>query len=652
MSVHDEKTLYGAGIVLRLRLVSAVIIVLLLLKVVVSGHLLARLERLRSITTDRLVPALALSSELQARIADIYLLSDRMPRIQRYRELDTLERLAADTFGPIRHTIEKLRERRIDSLSLDRLSAAVDDIARDADTMTQLTRQIVVRRNTLDAASRKLSSLREDLRLLIDPALDEATVAHYRGLQPAYAGRSLEPAEREAVRQAEVWRSTLMEISRRVAKIVDLSTALTQPGTDPDTVPLVQDRLRFELRSLPATIAPLAGITLHRQIGETAARLNTLIIGENQLLAQLEKLETESEETERLRIALNEYVGEISTAVGAVVANIEHLTDETVATFDRASSTMLIALGAIGILTIGTILIAGYLVVERQIGRRMNRLAQTVLEIAAGDTDTPVDIDGRDEIGEIARSLQVFKDNAHELRRSNEELERFAYAAAHDMRSPLRSIESLAEWTLEDERDTLSAEGEDNLKTLLARARRLATLQNDLLDYARAGEIDGSLSDVDIEELVAELGAMLDPDGNFDMSVRGAPLRVHTHAVPLRQIVLNLLNNAIKHHDRSSGALVVDVSWRDERVHVSISDDGPGIEPRFHERIFGLFQTLRSKDEVEGSGLGLSMVHKLVERYGGRIVVTSDPERVRGTTFTFDLPTRTCASAQVLKKAA
>ena len=97
---------------------------------------------------------------------------------------------------------------------------------------------------------------------------------------------------------------------------------------------------------------------------------------------------------------------------------------------------------------------------------------------------------------------------------------------------------------------------------------------------------------------------------------------------------------------------MVDVRLRDERLHVSISDDGPGIESRFHERIFGLFKTLKSKDEVEGSGLGLSMVQKLVDRYGGRIVVTSDPERVRGTTFAFDLPARTCASAPPLKKAA
>lgn len=652
MDARDVKVWYGTGIVQRLRLVSAVIIALLLLDAVGSGHLLARLERLRSVTAERLVPALALSSELQARIADIYLLSDRIPRVQSYRELDSLERLAADTFEPIRQTIGKLHERRIDPESLDRLSEAVDGIERDARTMTQLVRRIVVRRDALAGTSRTLSTLREDLRLLIDPALDEATVAHYRGLRPVYAGRSLGPAQRGTIRQSEAWRSTLMEISHRVARIVDLATTLTQLGIDLDTAPVMQDQLRFELRNLPTAIAPLAAGTPRRRIGEAASRLNTLIVGENRLLDHFERLKTEIEDMERVRTALNEYVGNMSTAVGAIVANIEHRTNEAVVTFDRTSRTMLIAVSAIRVLTIGTILIAGYLVVERQIGRRMNRLAHAVLEIAAGDTDAPVDVEGRDEIGEIARSLQVFKDNAHELRRSNEELERFAYAAAHDMRSPLRSIESLAEWTLEDERDTLSAEGQDNLRTLLARAQRLATLQSDLLDYARVGEIDGSLSDVDVEELVSELGVMLDPDGDFDISVTGAPLRVHTHAVPLRQIVLNLLNNAIKHHDRSSGALVVDVRWRDERLHVSVSDDGPGIEPRFHERIFELFKTLKSKDEVEGSGLGLSMVHKLVERYGGRIVVTSDPQRVRGTTFAFDLPAGTCASAPALGKAA
>ena len=213
------------------------------------------------------------------------------------------------------------------------------------------------------------------------------------------------------------------------------------------------------------------------------------------------------------------------------------------------------------------------------------------------------------------------------------------------MRSPLRAIESLATWTLEDAGDTLSEDCRDNLQTLLERAKRLSTLQYDLLDYAQAGEIDGSIADTDIIALVGEIHALLDADQRFEITVTGDTEPLRTHLTPLRQILLNLFTNAIKHHDRGGGSIEVAVRATGSRLHMAVRDDGPGIEPRFHDKIFGLFATLQSKDIVEGSGLGLSMVRKLVERYEGRIEVVSDPECARGTTFAFDLPMQALEAA-------
>ena len=206
------------------------------------------------------------------------------------------------------------------------------------------------------------------------------------------------------------------------------------------------------------------------------------------------------------------------------------------------------------------------------------------------------------------------------------------------MRSPLRAIESLATWTLEDAGDTLAEDCRDNLETLLQRTQRLSTLQTDLLDYAQAGEIDDSLADIDLSALVGELRPLLDPDGRFELVVREPGHPVRTHLVPLRQILMNLVGNAIKHHDRGTGTLVLSFAERDGRLHVEVLDDGAGIEPRFHDKVFGLFTTLQSKDVVEGSGLGLSMVRRLVERHEGRMTIDSDPERGRGAAFRFDLP--------------
>ena len=109
-----------------------------------------------------------------------------------------------------------------------------------------------------------------------------------------------------------------------------------------------------------------------------------------------------------------------------------------------------------------------------------------------------------------------------------------------------------------------------------------------------------------------------------------------TAKTPLEQVIRNLIHNAVKHHDRTDGLVSVSCRSDDRFIEFAIADDGPGIEPRYHEQIFKLFATLRPRDEVEGSGMGLAIVKKLIERYGGTIRVDSEPGR--GTTFRFTWP--------------
>jgi signal transduction histidine kinase len=101
---------------------------------------------------------------------------------------------------------------------------------------------------------------------------------------------------------------------------------------------------------------------------------------------------------------------------------------------------------------------------------------------------------------------------------------------------------------------------------------------------------------------------------------------------------MNLISNAIKHHDKDSGTITVRATFKNDRLHFSVSDDGPGIPEQYQDRVFALFQTLRSRDEVEGSGLGLAIIRKLIERYDCEITLTSNPSQQRGTMFSFDFP--------------
>jgi signal transduction histidine kinase len=155
------------------------------------------------------------------------------------------------------------------------------------------------------------------------------------------------------------------------------------------------------------------------------------------------------------------------------------------------------------------------------------------------------------------------------------------------------------------------------------------------------GRVQDDVQPVTIGAMVREIDEALNETEGFRINYDGPMAEVVTYGTPLRQIILNLLSNSIKHHDRRDGEVTVELRVDRQRLFFTVKDDGPGIEKAYHERIFGLFQTLRSRDEVEGSGLGLAIIRKSVEFYGGTVRVESDPTVGRGASFIFDLPDMT-----------
>ena len=145
----------------------------------------------------------------------------------------------------------------------------------------------------------------------------------------------------------------------------------------------------------------------------------------------------------------------------------------------------------------------------------MRTLTVAVREIADGNNDYVVGVGGKDELAEIAEALEVFRANALELTRSNRELENYAYVAAHDLRSPLRGIRSLAEWTLHDEGDSLNDDARRNLEMILQRIDRLSRLLTDLLEYSMVGRVQDDIQPVNIGVMVREIGDVLNETGRF-----------------------------------------------------------------------------------------------------------------------------------------
>ncbi|KTC83285.1 sensor histidine kinase [Legionella cincinnatiensis] len=236
----------------------------------------------------------------------------------------------------------------------------------------------------------------------------------------------------------------------------------------------------------------------------------------------------------------------------------------------------------------------------------------------------------------ISRDITEAKRIENELIKSNEELEQFAYITSHDLKAPLRAIQRLACWIEEDNKDKLDEKSKENLTLLRKRSIRLANLIDGILQYSRAGRVDLNIESVDTQEILKDIVESLNPDGRFKIKYpKNFPI-FETAKTPLIQVLSNLIGNSIKHHHRKNGSISIDIDTLGSFYLFTVKDDGPGIDPEFFDKIFVVFQTLKSRDELEATGIGLSIVKKIVEFQGGKVMVQS---RVgHGTTMSFTWP--------------
>jgi PAS domain S-box-containing protein len=237
---------------------------------------------------------------------------------------------------------------------------------------------------------------------------------------------------------------------------------------------------------------------------------------------------------------------------------------------------------------------------------------------------------------EVERKAEELARLAAALERTNQELDQFAYVTSHDLKAPLRGIGNLAQWIEEDLAGDIPPGVKENLALLRGRVTRMEGLIEGILQYSRAGRQQGERELVDTGALVREVIEFLDPPESLTFVVEDGLPAFETEKLPLEQVLMNLIGNAIKHHDRPGGEVRVGMRESGGIPHFFVADDGPGIAPEYHDRIFGIFQTLEARDRVEGTGIGLSLVKKIVQTRGGRVWVES--EEGKGATFRFSWP--------------
>ncbi|MBO9700411.1 MAG: CHASE3 domain-containing protein [Sporocytophaga sp.] len=263
--------------------------------------------------------------------------------------------------------------------------------------------------------------------------------------------------------------------------------------------------------------------------------------------------------------------------------------------------------------------------------KRIKSMVVLADNISKGRFETIVDIE-KDELSQLSDSLNVMSEK---LKKSFSELDNYAYVVSHDLKVPLRGIYNLAHWMEEDYGNELSPEMHKYLDKLKGRVERMESLINGLLEYSKIGRTSQPLEEVNMNELLADIIDSTVPE-DFEVRLSNNLPVIFTERLRIQQVFSNLISNAVKYKGNKSGLITITSKEVPDGFEFTVEDNGVGISPEYHNKIFGLFQTLREKHEVESTGIGLSIVKKIIEDNKGSIRVVSNEGE--GASFIFKWP--------------
>ncbi|MGE0637343.1 MAG: ATP-binding protein [Bacteroidia bacterium] len=310
--------------------------------------------------------------------------------------------------------------------------------------------------------------------------------------------------------------------------------------------------------------------------------------------------------------------------------------------------------------------------VSRDISKGINETMRVVKKVASGDFNERAKVFSKDEIGQLAIAFNNMTDDLEKniterkkiekelietqiglekrvedrteelvqinkkLKSTNHELESFAYITSHDLKAPLRAIGSLSDWLYADYSDKLDEAGKEQLLLLKKRVSKMHDLIEGILHYSRIGRLDGEKEQIDMQQLIKEITELIQIPSHIKIVIEKKLPVILNYRTNITQLFENLLTNAVKYCDKSEGIIKITCddlagSWR-----FTVSDNGQGIDKKYHNKIFEIFQTLKTNGEMEGTGIGLTIVKKIVENSGGQIHLNSEPGI--GTEFIITLP--------------
>ncbi len=316
---------------------------------------------------------------------------------------------------------------------------------------------------------------------------------------------------------------------------------------------------------------------------------------------------------------IRQVLGEMQAHENTLLTNYADDNDNT---SKRARGTFFILLVVMIIL-----LVSGYFMIRRD--SRARKKAEENLRVLNQELEQRV----------LERTQQLEEIN-HELTRSNEELQQFAYVASHDLQEPLRMVASYTQLLARRYKGKLDSDADDFISFAVDGANRMQGLINDLLAYSRVGTKGKPFAPTDCNDVLEQ--AL----GNLHVAIEESGVVVTHDDLPMImadstqmvQLFQNLIGNAIKFKGKEAPHIEIKARKQDKEWLISVHDNGLGIDPQYADRVFIIFQRLHTRDEYPGTGIGLAICKRVVERHGGRIWVKSEPGK--GSTFSFTLPVK------------
>ena len=239
---------------------------------------------------------------------------------------------------------------------------------------------------------------------------------------------------------------------------------------------------------------------------------------------------------------------------------------------------------------------------------------------------------------QLAETTTILNQTTTALEKRSSELDQFAYVTSHDLKATLRAIANLSQWIEEDLSNQLNEENLHQMQLMRGRVHRLEALIDGLLQYSRAGRLKSQPERVDVGDLLTHVIDALSPPAQFTFEIVPEMPTFVTERIPLEHVFTHLIGNAIKHHPWRNGRVKISSQVLEDVYEFAVTDNGAGIAPEFHKKIFIIFQTLQSRDTVENVGVGLAIAKRIVENKGGTIRLES--QEGQGATFCFTWPTR------------